>query len=222
MMGFKVKELSRQYCQYCQSGGRWRRWIKGTGVSTVVWMSLATGLSIQTPAQAQMPVRDQPAQDPKDEQAQTRIAKLRRLQAGIAPSERGFQLNQSHYAQPTAVVLANGVYLYGQQPVRDQLAAVYLILAAHNGEVVGAFYMPSSSFDCVQGEIDAEKLALTVMDSYLQETAPYALTLNAPAADVATREGAIAPPPNIDGFYPLSVNDRDLELLAICQARVAN
>lgn len=234
-MGFKRKELSPQYCQSDGRDGiddkddRWRLWIKGVGVLTIAWMSLAIGLSMQMPAQAQMLDQAQ-----MDQQEQTRIAKLQRLQAGIAPSglisrlsqtQRDPELDQqvySDYSLPLAMVAANGVYLYGQQPVRDQLAIAYLIFEAHNGEVVGAFYMPSSSFDCVQGQMDAEKLALTVMDSYSQETSPYMLTLSAPAAEVAYREGAIAPPPNINGFYPLSVNEQDLELLATCQAKAAN
>lgn len=251
-MEFKGKELSPQYCQSDDRAGRdvmddkddrWRLWIKDVGVLTIAWMSLAMGLSMQTPVQAQMPdqvqLLDQAQLDQvqTDQQEQSRIAKLQRLQAGIASSERisppsqisqtqrDPDLNQqiySHYSPPLAMVAANGVYLYGQQPVRDQLAIAYLIFEAHNGEVVGAFYMPSSSFDCVRGQMDAEKLALTVMDSYSQETSPYALTLSAPVAEVAYREGALAPPPNIDGFYPLSVNAQDLELLATCQAKAAN
>ena len=71
----------------------------------------------------------------------------------------------------------DGVYLYGQSPQPNTIGSEYLVFEVNQGQVIGGFYMPSSSFDCFYGSVEAQKLALTVVDSYEQTPHPYAVAL---------------------------------------------
>jgi len=112
---------------------------------------------------------------------------------------------------------ANGVYLYGQSPNRDQLGRTYLVFEVSQNRVVGAFYMPNSSLDCFSGAINANKLALTVVDSYDRTPHPYALALS-PNAQVAGSNPGVAGL-NLAGYHhigTLSANDQ--RILGVCKA----
>lgn len=112
---------------------------------------------------------------------------------------------------------ANGVYLYGQSPNRDQLGRAYLVFEVSNGQVVGAFYMPNSSFDCFFGNLTANKLALTVIDTYDRKAHPYTISL-APSSQVASSNSS-APSLNLMGYHRLSsLSDNDRRILNICKA----
>lgn len=121
-------------------------------------------------------------------------------------------------ANSAPIMPADGTYLYGQQPVPEQLATAYFVFEARSGDITGAFFMPSSSFDCVQGHIEGGEIVLTVTDSYSQDNYQYALALEMPAADIAQQWGIVNLPPNISGFYSLPVRDSDRAVLATCQA----
>ena len=131
-----------------------------------------------------------------------RRERLRQLQAGIGRAEPA----------------DDRAYLYGQQPVADLPATAYFVFEVRDRQVTGAFYMPSSSFDCVRGRIEAKRLALTVTDSYSQATYPYDLALGASAVEVASEQPNRVLPLAIEGFHPLPIGDRDREILAVCQA----
>lgn len=146
---------------------------------------------------------------------QARIERLRRLQADLGQSAS--QLDLAYSIAVNRPV--DGIYLYGQQPVPDQLATAYFVFESRGGSITGAFYMPSSSFDCVQGQMELEQILLRVTDSYSQETSPYALSLDAPAAVVASQSRVVNAPPNISGFHQLPMSDQGRELLAICLAK---
>ena len=113
---------------------------------------------------------------------------------------------------------ASGVYLYGQQPVADQPGVAYFVFESQGADVVGAFFMPASSFDCVQGQITHRQMTLTVKDSYSQATHAHTLPLNSPQINIASEAGAISMPPNIADFHPLPVRPQDRRLLATCQS----
>lgn len=49
--------------------------------------------------------------------------------------------------------LANGIYLYGEDPQPDQIGKGYVVFTHQNGKVVGAFYYPRSEFDCFAGSL---------------------------------------------------------------------
>lgn len=120
----------------------------------------------------------------------------------------------------TADIVADGVYLYGQAPERDQIGSSYMVFEVDQGQVVGAFYMPYSSFDCFYGNVHADRLALTVIDSYERTYHPYAIAL-APQDAVATLDNETIAPMGLEGFHQLTEpNENDLRLLSTCRSDV--
>ena len=123
------------------------------------------------------------------------------------------QVAQGSTAQP----LADGVYLYGQSPKRDQLNSAYLVFEVTQGQVMGAFYMPRSSFDCVYGNLQSDQLALNVVDSYSRESYPYAVALQGGGA-IADAQGAV-PPVTLEGMHRIdNINSNDQRILSTCKA----
>lgn len=199
---------------------------------------LQAGVSAERRIQAQQ-LRDSEYYQSQSEEAQ--FAPAQYNQAQYEPTDYGQGRNeQAQYEQPVSHQApvaepintapnsylnnalnrpADGVYLYGQQPVANQLETAYFVFEAQEGAVTGAFYMPSSSFDCAQGQIRADHMALTVTDSYSQEVSNYALDLDSSNAQVASTGSVIVSPPSISGFHQLPVSNRDRSLLATCQAK---
>lgn len=128
-------------------------------------------------------------------------------------SPKVVQLAQGTTAQP----LADGVYLYGQSSERDQVNSAYLVFEVTQGQIVGAFYMPRSSFDCVYGNLQAEQLALNVVDSYSRESYPYAVALQSGGA-IADAQGAV-PPVTLEGMHRIdNISSNDKRILSTCKA----
>ncbi|MDY7019944.1 MAG: hypothetical protein SWJ54_01110 [Cyanobacteriota bacterium] len=116
--------------------------------------------------------------------------------------------------------LENGVYLYGQSQQRDQIGHAYMVFEVKQGRMVGAFYMPHSSFDCFWGSAEGNRLALTIIDSYTQDTHPYAIGFNPSVVAVSTSGGA-EQKISLEGFYPIeSISQTDREILQVCQSDV--
>lgn len=114
--------------------------------------------------------------------------------------------------------LADGVYLYGQSPQPEQLGAAYMVFEVTQGDVVGAFYMPRSSFDCFSGQFEANRLALSIVDSYEQTAYPFAIALDS-NSPVAMAGGEAIAPVGLEGFQridQLSTNDQ--RILTTCKA----
>lgn len=107
----------------------------------------------------------------------------------------------------------NGIYLFGEQPLPDQLQTAYMVFEARAGQVVGAFYSPHSSFDCFRGNVENTQLSLAITETYSQEEYAYALNLEDTAiAGPVGRQFAI------EGFHQLDiVSDNDLRMLSTCQ-----
>jgi hypothetical protein len=117
---------------------------------------------------------------------------------------------------PTPVLPQSGTYLFGESPEADQLESAYFVFTLQDNNLVGAFYMPYSSFDCVQGNIQENQVALQITDSYSQETYAYALALDSNTAVAGTQGGTTL---NIDGYHQLpQVSENDLRMLQTCQA----
>lgn len=117
----------------------------------------------------------------------------------------------------TSPSLADGVYLYGESPDPDQLGRSYLVFEVTQGNVIGAFYMPSSEFDCTYGRFQADQLALTVIDSYEQGRHPYAIALE--AASPIAAQNATATGLNLAGYYPIAtVSENDQRILDACKS----
>ena len=118
-------------------------------------------------------------------------------------------------AVPTAT-LPDGIYLYGQASKPDQLGKGYFVFESNAGKVVGALYMPSSSFDCAAGEFKADQLALTVTDSYDRTTNPYDIALDRSSTVASNNNPALTL--RLQGFNKLEVvSKNDLRLLNVCK-----
>ncbi|EKV01475.1 hypothetical protein Lepto7375DRAFT_3646 [Leptolyngbya sp. PCC 7375] len=117
-------------------------------------------------------------------------------------------------APSVSTPLSNGIYLFGEQPLPDQLQTAYMVFEAQADEVVGAFYSPHSSFDCFRGSVENAQLSLAITETYSQEEYDYALDLEDTAvAGPGGRQFAI------EGFYQIdTVSDNDLRMLNTCQA----
>ena len=114
--------------------------------------------------------------------------------------------------------IVDGVYLYGQSPEPGQMGSTYLVFEVRNQQTVGAFYLPSSSFDCFHGELQPDRLLLTVVDSYDHTTHPYAVPLQIDQP-VAASSFRATPPVSLVGYYPIeSISAMDYQLLSTCQA----
>ncbi len=207
------------------------RWVLGSAVGI-----LGVFLSTAMPAKANLlQLADIVKAEPVDKSTirfeQTRFEQYRRESAQQERQQRLARLREGLLA-PYQSVLTQELpaeperitYLYGQQPIPDQPGTVYFVFESQGTAVIGALYMPSSSFDCVEGRIAQQQIALRGVDSYSQERFSYAMALSgSTSVEVASQQGtAVAAAadtrPNIEGFYPLAVRDRDRELLAICQA----
>ena len=115
--------------------------------------------------------------------------------------------------------LADGTYLFGQSQSPDVMGSAYAIVSVQNNQTVGAFYQPHSSFDCFSGEVLPGRLAINIVDSYEGTIYPYSIALT--AADSLTA-GTAAGAYTLEGFYRLdNLSDQDQEILAICQADLA-
>lgn len=113
--------------------------------------------------------------------------------------------------------LPNGVYLYGQSAKPDQVGQAYFVFEVRQGKVVGALYMPMSSFDCAYGAFDPEKVSLTVVDSYDRTENPYAIAVDR-SGSVANQTNPAMAPVGLEGFQRLdSVSRNDQRILDVCK-----
>lgn len=127
--------------------------------------------------------------------------------------------DESLSAQSPFSFLEPGIYLYGQSAEANQIDTSYMIFEVEDERVVGAFYMPSSSFDCFQGSIQSNELALSIHDSYAQESYPYSIALVSNTSAIASQNAVIDSTLGIDGFHPIeAVSENDRRMLAVCRA----
>ncbi len=119
---------------------------------------------------------------------------------------------------PANSPLSDGVYLYGQSPQPDVLGNAYIVLEVKGSKVIGAFYMPHSSFDCAYGNITAKELQVTIVDSYERTRYPYAIAVQQQQT-VASKPGArLQPSITLKGFHPIAtVSENDQRILGICK-----
>ena len=138
----------------------------------------------------------------------------------VARSSEASTQSNAEPAVETAAAnrLADGVYLYGQSPEADQLGMEYFVAEVRDGQTVGAFYMPRSSFDCFYGRFEAKQLALTVINSYDRTEHPFKLALR-DNYFVATNHN-----PALDGGQPrgyhrlAELSENDQRMLQTCKA----
>ena len=121
--------------------------------------------------------------------------------------------NQEAAPQP----FEDGIYFYGQVAQPDELGAGYMVFESENNQIVGAMFMPHSSFDCFVGQIGDRELSMQITNSYTQERYAYTIALVATDEPVAATDTAI--PLQLDGLIDLG-NPRaaELSMLSTCQA----
>lgn len=122
-------------------------------------------------------------------------------------------------AQQSNGSLQDGVYLYGQATEPDQIGSGYVVFESRNQQVIGALYMPHSSFDCMYGSIAENELAMTVVNSYGEGEYPYAIARNQ-SAEIANSEGGAAPGLQLAGMNHIAdLGAMDQDVLATCVDR---
>ncbi|MBW4582771.1 MAG: hypothetical protein KME42_24655 [Tildeniella nuda ZEHNDER 1965/U140] len=139
------------------------------------------------------------------------------LGAGLLPAI-ATSAQSAPRAQATKQVLPDGVYLYGQSTQPDQVGQGYFVFEAKQGNVVGALYMPRSSFDCTSGKFQNEQLALTVVNSYDRTANPFEIALER-TSNVAAEGNPAFQNIGLQGFQRLSkVSENDYRILNVCKA----
>jgi len=120
-------------------------------------------------------------------------------------------------AQATNLPTSSGRYLFGQAPEPDQAGLGYVVLERTGDRVYGALYFPNSSFDCFHGLVQGNELAMTIVDSYSQESYPYSIAL---ANDTSVASADLSNPLtsfSLSGFYALdTLSENDNRMLDIC------
>lgn len=93
--------------------------------------------------------------------------------------------------------LQDGIHLFGQAQEPGKFQTEYLIFEMKHSQVIGAFFMPSSSFDCFAGNLKGGTLTLSVVESYEQQTYEHSVNLNQ--------------------YYAIKqINNNDLRILDVC------
>jgi hypothetical protein len=123
-------------------------------------------------------------------------------------------------AEATAVAtnhnLGDGVYLYGETSQPDQLGQAYLIFEVRSGQLIGAFYMPRSSFDCLYGTVEPQQLALTIVDSY--DNSKYSYALGIEHSPIASSQNPTRDILRLEGLQSIStVSENDERILNVCK-----
>jgi len=112
--------------------------------------------------------------------------------------------------------LRSGVYLYGESSRPNVLGNAYLIFEVKNANVVGAFYMPLSSFDCIYGTLTPTELQMTIIDSYEGTSYPHKIAFQ--RQQIQVYKGLYRQHVTLEGLYPVSLISRnDRRILAHCQ-----
>ncbi len=139
---------------------------------------------------------------------------------GLTPNVSQAQVaSDASQESATRTVLADGTYLFGQSPEPGELGTTYAVFSVQDNRTVGAFYQPSSSFDCFSGQISPDRLAVNVVDSYEQTVHPYSIAL---AVDNSFVAGEAAGAYGLEGFHRIdNLSDQDQEILGVCQADLA-
>jgi hypothetical protein len=139
---------------------------------------------------------------------------------GIAfPGVSRAQLSSFDTSAPATApraVLADGTYLFGQSPNPGEAGSDYAVFSIKDNQTVGAFYQLNSSFDCFSGEISPSRLSVNIVESYTQESYPYAIAV---ALDDNLTAGSAAGGYTLKGFHQIdTLSALDHQILAVCQA----
>ena len=114
---------------------------------------------------------------------------------------------------------ADGVYLYGQSPEAGQIGSTYVVFETQGAMMVGALYMPYSSFDCFYGGVESNQLAMTVISSYEQEAYPYSIAILPESTVADASGGASMNSLKLEGLHQIdTLAEMDHQVLEVCRA----
>lgn len=114
--------------------------------------------------------------------------------------------------------IPDGTYLYGESPQPDQIGSTYLVFQVKDNQATGALYLPHSSFDCFQGQVQGDRLNLSITNSYDHSIHTYSLPVQIDSY-VASAGEAIVPSVQLTGYHAITtLSDNDQRILATCQA----
>ncbi|MBD2035136.1 hypothetical protein H6F76_08855 [Leptolyngbya sp. FACHB-321] len=138
------------------------------------------------------------------------------LGVGLVPAIANAEA--STQSQVAKQALPDGIYLYGQSTQPNQVGQGYFVFESKQGNVVGALYMPRSSFDCASGKFQNDQLALTVVNSYDRTTNPFEIALER-NSNVASQGNPAFSNLGLQGFERISnVSENDQRILDVCKA----
>ncbi|OKH37166.1 hypothetical protein NIES2119_15230 [[Phormidium ambiguum] IAM M-71] len=135
------------------------------------------------------------------------------------------QVAQTRTTTAAPTNLNNGVYLYGQSAKPEEIGKEYVVFEARNGRVIGAVYMPRSEFNCFYGNVQSQRLNVTMADPAIEtadSTPPEKQPVDRVAA-VGNYQGIdqVSVPYSVklqDYRQIANVSDNDKRILGMCKA----
>jgi hypothetical protein len=118
---------------------------------------------------------------------------------------------------PSNVPTADGVYLYGQSPLPNQVGQEYTVFEVNQGRVIGALYMPNAEYSCFDGTYKSGQLALMVASNAEEEGGTPTKVATASSHLVGKISSPLAL--TLENYHRISkVGAKDREILSACKA----
>ena len=126
---------------------------------------------------------------------------------------------------------SDGIYLYGQSPKPEQIGREYIVFQVRQRQVIGAFYLPQSEFNCFQGKFDATRLTLKMLypDELTNTKSQFAFHPHSQAQNLAafSSTGSHLSPNgraissfhqvNLETYYPITqISNKDRRIISAC------
>ncbi len=113
------------------------------------------------------------------------------------------------------ISFADGVYFYGQSAEPERLGKEYLIFQVKQDQIKGAFFVPQSEYDCLEGTIDDRKINLSIEDIEGSNYS-YPIAIDR-TTSLATNNNPSLQTVNLRGYQSiLQIPSTARELLAAC------
>lgn len=134
------------------------------------------------------------------------------------PSSRQPEKIDRHSNFP--LTFSETTHFYGQSDKPEQIDQEYLVFKLEKDRVIGAIYLPKSEFSCFWGNIDAEKMNLSIADPYDRTFHPYTIAL-ADRSSIATTNLDRLTPIKLLGYQSIAIVDENAKrILNICLQQV--
>lgn len=139
------------------------------------------------------------------------------------PSDRSRKVLLNSTADSVGTIVTripNGIYLFGQASEPNQAGRGYFVFESNQGKIVGAIYMPKSSFNCAYGEATGQILSLTIIDSFDKSENRYDISLKR-TRSVATNgaiQNSVLGDVQLEGYQRLrNASENDSRMLSFCR-----